>query len=80
MGLHCHRPARSSEVAFVGAVASACPTRAAHGNVTRREECGCGARRDVNVNGWHEEKGYWYYPEAMECETDDYDQGDFGGY
>jgi hypothetical protein len=36
---------------------------AAHGNVTRIDECSsCGARRDRNVNGVHVEKGTWYTP------------------
>lgn len=32
---------------------------AAHGWITRTEECACGARREVNVNQAHREEGPW---------------------
>lgn len=50
--------------AFAGAVAKgADENRAAHGNITREEECrDCGATRSLNLNGRHAEVGAWLPP------------------
>ena len=39
--------------------------RAAHGGITRQEECvACGARRSLNINQCHVEYGTWGETEA----------------
>lgn len=52
----CYR----EESAFTRCVASgdAC-NPAAHGGVAWLEHCSCGATREVNTNGRHEERGEW---------------------
>lgn len=57
--------------AFMGPVAFGWrENRAAHGNITRTEECrrGCGAMRRVNINNLHEEIGSTF------AEIDDVDR------
>lgn len=61
-----HYPKHTRDRPFFGPV-SRDENRAAHGCVTRVENCECGATRQVNVNGWHEETGPWVEPTANEC-------------
>ena len=56
-------PHTSSQVGpdycFSGAIYGAEEDRRAHGGITYREECACGARREVNANGGWYEIGPW---------------------
>lgn len=53
-----HRPASARETCYSGPVAEP-ENPAAHGNITVRETCRCGAVRAVNINQHHEERGAW---------------------
>lgn len=56
---HRHAPAVSSERAWQGCVTPWACNPGAHGNITRREECSCGAHRAVSINGNHREAQHW---------------------
>jgi len=57
---HKHHAKTSETRPFWGPVATGARANpAAHGGITRRETCSCGATRKVNVNGVHVEKGRW---------------------
>jgi hypothetical protein len=60
---HRHTARTSAVRPFFGGVARV-ENRAAHGNVTRVERCGCGAERRVNINGRHVERGAWVATET----------------
>ena len=57
--MHTHRPATETTYPFGGCVAPERCDEAAHGNVATVHVCRCGARRCVNVNGSHVERGPW---------------------
>lgn len=64
---HQHTAQRSTEErCYAGSVAGPCgdENQAAHGGITYREVCACGADRGVNVNGRHVETGPWSAPVA----------------
>lgn len=58
MSQHRHRAHKSTTRPFFGPVAAR-QNRAAHGGHCVRQECRCGAQRQVNVNGRHVERGAW---------------------
>lgn len=58
---HEHQPEKTTVRRYTGPV-SRDENRAAHGNVTYRDHCACGAVRDRNVNGRHSEIGDWFDP------------------
>ena len=61
---HSHCPiTRSGPYPYQGPCADP-PVPAAHGNVCWHEICHCGARRTVNENQGHIEKGRWFFPEG----------------
>ena len=49
----------SDALPFFGPVSATRQNRAAHGGCRFREQCKCGAVREVLVNGRHEEVGAW---------------------
>jgi hypothetical protein len=55
---HVHRVKTVEIRCFLGPVAQK-QNQAAHGGHCRHETCRCGARRRVNVNGLHTERGRW---------------------
>ena len=61
MKTHKHKadPQLTRERCFAGPIPGAEENRAAHGNVTIRQQCRCGATRAANVNGRHIELGDW---------------------
>lgn len=60
MTTHKHRPLKTTEQCFVGAIPDAIkPDARAHGNVTQTDVCRCGASRQVNVNQGFREIGRW---------------------
>lgn len=57
---HAHTRQIGDDRPFVGPVSTRDENRAAHGNITITLECiACGARRDVNINQCHTERGPW---------------------
>jgi hypothetical protein len=63
---HVHKaiPARSKDRGWTVCVTpeycAAYPTREqAHGNITRRDVCGCGATRETELNGGRANYGPW---------------------
>ena len=56
--MHKHRVKKSEIKPFTGSV-SQHQNPAAHGCVTVRDECSCGAVRLANVNQQHIERGSW---------------------
>ena len=60
---HAHRAVRTTEDRCYSGSVSRHPwteeNRAAHGGITYREICACGASRAVNQNGRHIEVGTW---------------------
>lgn len=58
MSKHKHRTKREQIRPFFGPVSDR-QNPAAHGNVTMRAICTCGAIKDTNVNGQHIERGHW---------------------
>lgn len=59
MKTHKHKAKREYVRPFFGAVSARNENRMAHGNVTVRAVCACGAIRETNVNGIHVERGRW---------------------
>jgi hypothetical protein len=59
MADHVHHPICQQERCFSGCVDPHDCTPAAHGGMTYRDVCSCGAERATNVNGTHEEEGPW---------------------
>lgn len=61
MSTHRHRPAPTQGRlrAFTGCVAPFRCEPVAHGNVTYRDVCACGATRDTNSNAGHSERSPW---------------------
>ena len=59
---HVHRPRRAltRELPFRAPVANPQNPRA-HGNIMRREFCGCGKIRETNINQTHIERGSWHW-------------------
>ncbi len=57
-----HRPVlwRTRDTCFLAPVTDGETNPAAHGNISRHEECACGARRTTNINGPHFEQGRWH--------------------
>lgn len=57
-----HRVVRSVTVPFAGPVSVKNENPAAHGGVCEVEYCECGAQRECNLNGGHQEIGEWDMP------------------
>ena len=62
--MHRHGIQRSQQRPFTGSVPSSHPDPGAHGNITIKDECRCGAVRLTNVNGTHIERGHWWIDSA----------------
>ena len=58
---HKHRAikGKTRTTCFFGCVGGDRCNPAAHGNATYVDHCKCGARREWNVNGSHDERGAW---------------------
>jgi len=59
MGHHRHKASRSEDWGFGGCAAPYDCDPRAHGGVTIREVCACGATRERNVNQRWSEHGVW---------------------
>lgn len=60
---HRHTVTHETTAGFAGPVAHR-QNHAAHGGITLRQTCTCGATRRVNVNQRHREAGTWRKPTA----------------
>ena len=65
--MHRHRPKTSKMFGWSGCVSGGGNCGTAHGGVTYRETCSCGAERLVESNGRHEANSGWYMPECPNC-------------
>lgn len=66
--MHTHRriPTRMTVRSYQAPVAAPEEQNpSAHGNLCMRDMCACGAVRDTNVNGRHQERGPWQQPPML---------------
>lgn len=60
MTKHRHRPHTTMTVGYRGTAAGVrYENRSAHGAVCIIDTCRCGAKRETNSNGRHDERGPW---------------------
>lgn len=67
---HQHKAVTSSTHGYTAPIPGARYEPRAHGAVTIRETCACGAFRRTNSNGRFDERGPWTMPTPVVCDFD----------